>query len=59
MKKKQSSALPTFFLGAFWFVLMINTTFNWGSTSTLFLWLLFTILIGWFVISIQNKVRKA
>jgi hypothetical protein len=59
MKKQQSSPLPTFFLGVFWFILTINTTFNWGSNSTLFFWLLCTILIGWFVITIQNKMRKA
>jgi len=59
MNKQSSSPLPTLILGAFWIILTINTTFNWGSNGTLIFWLVFTILVGWFVIAIQNRMRRA
>ncbi len=59
MNKQTSSPLPTLFLGAFWIILTINTTFNWGSNGTLMFWLVITILMGWFVIAIQNRMRRA
>ncbi|PKO05367.1 MAG: hypothetical protein CVU41_12070 [Chloroflexi bacterium HGW-Chloroflexi-3] len=59
MNKKSSSPLFTLILGTFWIILTINTTFNWGSNGTLIFWLVFTILIGWFVIAIQNRMRRA
>ncbi|MDX9849708.1 MAG: hypothetical protein RBT01_04310 [Anaerolineaceae bacterium] len=58
MNKQSSSPLPTFILGAFWIILTINATFNWGSNGTLLFWLIFTILVGWFVIAIQNRVSR-
>jgi hypothetical protein len=59
MNKQSSSSLPTLILGAFWIILTINTTFNWDSNGTLIFWLVFTILVGWFVIAIQNRMRRA
>ncbi|HSM25003.1 MAG TPA: hypothetical protein VK856_09095 [Anaerolineaceae bacterium] len=58
MQKKSSSPISTILLGIFWFILTINTTFNWGSNTTLFFWLLFTILVGWFVVSIQGRTHR-
>ncbi len=58
MQKKTTSPVPTIILGAFWFILTINTTFNWGSNSTLFFWLMCTALVGLFVISIQKKSHQ-
>ena len=59
MNKQSSSPLTTLILGAFWIILTINTTINWDSNGTLIFWLVFTILIGWFVIAIQNRMRRA
>jgi len=59
MNKQSSSRLPTLILGAFWIILTINTTFNWSSNGTLVFWLVFTILIGWFVIAIQDRMSRA
>ena len=58
MHKKSSSPFSTFLLGAFWFILTNNTTFNWGSNGTLLFWLLCTVLVGLFVISIQKKSQQ-
>jgi hypothetical protein len=58
MNKPTTSFLPGLFLGAFWIILTINTTFNWSSTGTLFFWLFFTIIAGWFAIRNQNRVRR-
>lgn len=58
MQKNSSSPIPTILLGSFWFILTINTTFNWGSNATLFFWLVCTILVGWFLISIQGKTHR-
>ena len=59
MQKQTSSPIPTLLLGIFFIILLINTTFNWGSNGSLFLWLILTVLIGWFVIAIQNRMHKA
>ena len=58
MNKQSNSPVPTIFLGAFWIILLINTTFNWGSNGTLLFWLVFTILVGWFLIALQNRMRR-
>ncbi len=59
MQKQTSSPIPTLLLGVFLVILIINTTFNWGSNGSLFIWLILTVLIGWFVIAIQNRMHKA
>jgi len=58
MNKQSTSPLPSILLGIFWMILTINATFNWGSNGTLFFWFIFTILIGWFMVAIQNRMKR-
>lgn len=59
MKKQSTTPVSAFFMGIFWVILTINATFNWGSNGTVLFWLIFTILIGWFVIAIQSRMHRA
>ncbi len=58
MNKQSTSPLPSILLGIFWMILTINATFNWGSNGTLLFWFIFTVLIGWFMVAIQNRMKR-